>query len=107
MRQSVTFHMANEVCLARFPPLFSPCERDGEGGENPIMGRPCARAHEKVTPEALGAHRFGTVRDEWGPYSYSIAILLTISFPLTVRSSADLTGHSVVFYKNDAKEVAL
>ncbi|GBP71673.1 hypothetical protein EVAR_8279_1 [Eumeta japonica] len=29
-------------------PKFSPCERDGEGGKKPIMGRPCARAHRCV-----------------------------------------------------------
>ncbi|GBP36324.1 Cytosolic endo-beta-N-acetylglucosaminidase [Eumeta japonica] len=28
--------------------FFSPCERGGEGGEKPIMDRPCARAHRCV-----------------------------------------------------------
>ncbi|GBP17653.1 hypothetical protein EVAR_8649_1 [Eumeta japonica] len=35
------------AALPRFFCSF-PCERDGEGGKKPIMGRPCARAHRCV-----------------------------------------------------------
>ncbi|GBP68575.1 hypothetical protein EVAR_46915_1 [Eumeta japonica] len=38
-------NIANETY---FRNEFSPCERDGEGGEKPLMGRPCARAHRCV-----------------------------------------------------------
>ncbi|GBP31760.1 hypothetical protein EVAR_4999_1 [Eumeta japonica] len=33
------------IVLADFRVMFYPCKRSGEGGEKPIMGRPCARAH--------------------------------------------------------------
>ncbi|GBP20177.1 hypothetical protein EVAR_5608_1 [Eumeta japonica] len=39
---------SNRQQLMAVEPKFSPCERAGEGGEKPIMGRPCARAHRCV-----------------------------------------------------------
>ncbi|GBP82207.1 hypothetical protein EVAR_103655_1 [Eumeta japonica] len=38
----------NQLKLETWLHPFSPCERDGEGGEKPLMGRPCARAHRCV-----------------------------------------------------------
>ncbi|GBP24963.1 hypothetical protein EVAR_12630_1 [Eumeta japonica] len=41
--------------------LLSPCERDGEGGEKPIIGRPCARAQRHL---GIGGHVKFAVRTE-------------------------------------------
>ncbi|GBP09236.1 hypothetical protein EVAR_4091_1 [Eumeta japonica] len=37
---------------------FSPCERGGEGGEKPIIGRPCARAH---SPRSVAVSRHASI----------------------------------------------
>ncbi|GBP15735.1 hypothetical protein EVAR_93923_1 [Eumeta japonica] len=40
--------LAEKILVVPAVAKFSPCERDGEGGEKPLMGRPCARAHRCV-----------------------------------------------------------